>query len=108
MSAGQASTTKEPSRTDLVAVFREGWPRARSNGWHAVKGRGLQVAYVYVRPGVSIENGVEGRDFFVGDGAFSSWRLANRVIGIAASAQDVPDEVSESLTNLVDTLAEPR
>ncbi len=61
----------------------------RAAGWTAVKGRGIQAAYLYVRSGKSIEGGVEGVDYFAGDDAFATWWLRE------GRAQAGPDENDE-------------
>lgn len=103
---GQSQSSAEPSLAGLVAAFREGWPQARLEGWHAIRGRGLQSAYIYVRSGTTTEEGEEGRDYLVGDDAFSRWWIAHRAVGAFVSSKDILLTVQDSLANLVAALVD--
>jgi hypothetical protein len=61
----------------------------RALEWSAVKGRGLQASYLYVRAGCSIDGGVEGRDYFAGDDSFAAWWLSE---GRRLAPQDDDDD----------------
>jgi Transposase IS4 len=80
------------SSSQLAAAFHEGWREMRKEGWFAVRGRGLQEGYIYVRANSSVGSGVSGVDYFVGDIAFANWWISQQ----NADDQDADDQAHKN------------
>ena len=43
------------------------WPKLKASGWSYKPPSGLELDWTYIRPGKTVENGIEGVDFFRGE-----------------------------------------